>query len=238
MALARHLAAHQIPHTIPQHIPQECASPDRPWALPAGAGAAPYRGGLSGGGGDHHTAIGAGQGPSRAVGAGGLCDGFGDGFGDCFGDCFGAGFGAGFGAHLSALPPTTISRQQTVDSLPSSALGASPPLSAYTSPACASQPSLPPAVWQRELSSVLGADPTAGRNQLTRKEWTADEDTVIISGVAAHGPRWRLIAAELPGRSDDAVRNRHKRLMKDAEMRVEILDVNGKPIKPPPRALR
>ena len=45
-----------------------------------------------------------------------------------------------------------------------------------------------------------------------RKEWTEWEDAAIRSGVLELGLRWRAIAARLPGRSDDAVRNRWARL--------------------------
>ena len=47
---------------------------------------------------------------------------------------------------------------------------------------------------------------------LPRKEWSAEEDLLIRSGVEQLGCRWRVIAAQLPGRSDDAVRNRWSRL--------------------------
>ena len=49
-------------------------------------------------------------------------------------------------------------------------------------------------------------------NSAERKEWTAEEDEVLRSGVETHGCKWRKIAACLPGRSDDAVRNRWNRL--------------------------
>ncbi|KAL1522701.1 hypothetical protein AB1Y20_017677 [Prymnesium parvum] len=45
-----------------------------------------------------------------------------------------------------------------------------------------------------------------------RKEWAASEDEAIRKGVEQLGMRWRAIAAMLPGRSDDAVRNRWARL--------------------------
>ena len=45
-----------------------------------------------------------------------------------------------------------------------------------------------------------------------KQGWTHEEDELIVSMVQANGTRWRQIAARLPGRSDDAVRNRHLRL--------------------------
>ena len=46
----------------------------------------------------------------------------------------------------------------------------------------------------------------------TRQGWTEEEDEQIVSIVQESGPKWCLIARQLPGRSDDAVRNRWKRL--------------------------
>ena len=45
-----------------------------------------------------------------------------------------------------------------------------------------------------------------------RKEWSSAEDELIRHGVQQLGYKWRVIAAQLPGRSDDAVRNRWSRL--------------------------
>ena len=45
-----------------------------------------------------------------------------------------------------------------------------------------------------------------------RKEWSSTEDELIRNAVAQLGYKWRVIAAQLPGRSDDAVRNRWSRL--------------------------
>ena len=47
---------------------------------------------------------------------------------------------------------------------------------------------------------------------LPRKEWSLAEDDLIRHGVQRLGCKWRVIAAQLPGRSDDAVRNRWSRL--------------------------
>ena len=56
-----------------------------------------------------------------------------------------------------------------------------------------------------------------GRNLAERKEWSAEEDARIRESVAKHGYKWRLVAADVPGRSDDAVRNRWNRIRGDGE---------------------
>lgn len=56
------------------------------------------------------------------------------------------------------------------------------------------------------------ARPSTVAGAHNRKEWAAIEDEVIRQGVRELGTRWRAIAAKLPGRSDDAVRNRWARL--------------------------
>jgi len=56
------------------------------------------------------------------------------------------------------------------------------------------------------------AAPKPARNGAERKEWSESEDAIIRASVVEHGCKWRKIAAQLPGRSDDAVRNRWNRL--------------------------
>jgi len=46
----------------------------------------------------------------------------------------------------------------------------------------------------------------------SRKEWLPWEDEAIRAGVSELGTKWRAISTRLPGRSDDAVRNRWARL--------------------------
>ena len=45
-----------------------------------------------------------------------------------------------------------------------------------------------------------------------RVSWSKHEDDTIRHCVDAYGPKWSLIAAELPGRTEHAVRNRWHRL--------------------------
>lgn len=51
-----------------------------------------------------------------------------------------------------------------------------------------------------------------GRNLASRSSWSVEEDAIVVRSVREHGCRWRQIAAQLPGRSDDAIRNRWKRV--------------------------
>jgi len=62
-------------------------------------------------------------------------------------------------------------------------------------------------------------------SSINRRAWSIEEDQTIRACVAQMGMRWRLIAPLLPGRSDDSVRNRWKRLKEeDAENAGEGLD--------------
>lgn len=64
---------------------------------------------------------------------------------------------------------------------------------------------------EAEASSIARGN-TAKTTAINRKSWSEQEDATIRACVAAIGMRWRLIAPHLPGRSDDSVRNRWKRL--------------------------
>jgi len=98
-------------------------------------------------------------------------------------------------------PATSLSATSTVHAVPPSSLPLPvPKVSKSGQTSTASQAS----------------DKNGARNTLGRKEWTADEDQIIMSEVERVGQKWRVIAAKLPGRSDDAVRNRWKRLSAEA----------------------
>ncbi|KAJ8907374.1 hypothetical protein NDN08_007487 [Rhodosorus marinus] len=51
------------------------------------------------------------------------------------------------------------------------------------------------------------------------REWTVSEDKIIMETQKRFGNRWSLIARRLPGRSDNATKNRYNRLMRMREAR-------------------
>ena len=53
-----------------------------------------------------------------------------------------------------------------------------------------------------------------GDGQLHKQGWTPEEDATILRMVQLTGQKWSFIACALPGRTDDAVRNRFLRLQK------------------------
>ena len=57
-----------------------------------------------------------------------------------------------------------------------------------------------------------------------RKEWAAGEDELILEAVRHLGCKWRVIASMLPGRSDDAVRNRWNRLKEPSLLGIHTRD--------------
>lgn len=69
-------------------------------------------------------------------------------------------------------------------------------------------------------SGIQGTAPPYSRNVIERREWTEAEDDTIRTSVARYGCRWRQIARQLPGRSDDAVRNRWNRLKDSSSIAV------------------
>ena len=88
--------------------------------------------------------------------------------------------------------------------------------------------------------STLGGG--SGRNLAERKEWAVSEDRQICKSVRRHGFKWRLVAADVPGRSDDAVRNRYNRIKdlpyvqpNEEELALEASEGISGDIKPSPR---
>merc|ERR1740138_1788707 len=52
--------------------------------------------------------------------------------------------------------------------------------------------------------------------------WTVEEDLLILKLVETHGKKWSKIAAHLPGRTDNGVRNRWNRMEKAQPKRGHI----------------
>ena len=89
------------------------------------------------------------------------------------------------------------------------------------------QTALMPGVWaqQHAYGALLASNPlgTSNKQQLGKRPrsdaavtlkqgWTRHEDATILQTVREVGNKWSHIAAQLPGRSDDAVRNRYIRI--------------------------
>ena len=68
-----------------------------------------------------------------------------------------------------------------------------------------------------EPSSSMSHDtPETSISSLSSDEhykWRQNEDALIMSSVQAYGHKWRKIASQLPGRTEQAVRNRYSRLV-------------------------
>lgn len=73
----------------------------------------------------------------------------------------------------------------------------------------------------------------ADRKLPDRKEWSAAEDETILQSVQAFGCKWRRIAALLPGRSDDSVRNRWSRMQQSAAAAVPNMGGGGEVVATP-----
>jgi hypothetical protein len=56
-----------------------------------------------------------------------------------------------------------------------------------------------------------------------RVSWSSEEDQIIVRAVQELGPRWCAVAARLPARTDQAVRNRWNRLQQRARVQARTM---------------
>jgi hypothetical protein len=70
--------------------------------------------------------------------------------------------------------------------------------------------------WESSKSALRAARGRSdgSSNAVLKHGWTAEEDATIVRMVQLTGQKWSVIASALPGRTDDAVRNRYLRLQK------------------------
>ena len=69
--------------------------------------------------------------------------------------------------------------------------------------------------------------------EVKKGAWTAEEDRVIMESVARYGTRWSKIVKLMPGRTDNAIKNRYNSAMR-RQKRLERLKKGGEPS--PPKA--
>ena len=73
--------------------------------------------------------------------------------------------------------------------------------------------------------------------EVKKGSWSAEEDRVIMESVARYGTRWSKIVKLMPGRTDNAIKNRYNSAMR-RQKRLDKLNNGGqsppKPERPPP----
>ena len=50
--------------------------------------------------------------------------------------------------------------------------------------------------------------------QITKKKWTLDEDKRLMNLFLTYGKKWSLIARQMPGRTDNTIKNRFNSALK------------------------
>jgi len=73
--------------------------------------------------------------------------------------------------------------------------------------------------------------------EVRKGSWTAEEERIIMESVREHGTKWSFIVKQLPGRTDNAIKNRYNSAMrrKTRLQRLEEATANGEAIASRPR---
>jgi hypothetical protein len=73
--------------------------------------------------------------------------------------------------------------------------------------------------------------------EVRKGSWTEEEDRIIMESVREHGTKWSFIVKQLPGRTDNAIKNRYNSAMrrKTRLERLEEATANGEAIPTRPR---
>ena len=150
------------------------------------------------------------------------------------GRCAGGGRGVarGGGGSGTAIPIATATLTATATPIPNGAAtrNGAATATAYTTDTdtdadTAATPA--PCGMGRGTAQAARGPPRAGGEG--KQGWTREEDETIVAMVLAEGQKWSRIAAVLPDRTDDAVRNRYLRLQRKtaAAQTAELLGAWG-----------
>jgi len=97
--------------------------------------------------------------------------------------------------------------------------------------------------WEEIAQQLPGRSQQAIRNRVYRLSahasragathgcWTAAEDALILQSVSDFGKKWTLVAQRFPGRTEDSIRNRYKRLC-DAALKLQAQPYDSELLEP------
>lgn len=63
---------------------------------------------------------------------------------------------------------------------------------------------------------------------IIKKQWTLEEDKMLMNLYQIHGKKWSLIARSIPGRTDNTIKNRFNSALKMHKSFQEYIDYKQK----------